>query len=329
MMSLKIVIINFVLVALGLIGVGGCVQQAGAQSERRAMLEARGFARLRGGRDRIGSLGERRLQGRRSERDRGAEELHIAGLHVSVWRPAHAHTGRAPLVIFSHGFHGMSTQSTFLMKALADHGYLVIAPDHRDAWRLPPAPGFSWRPEAAFVKPEAWSDATYKDRAGDITSLLHAMKRDPAWSGVIDWSKIALAGHSLGGYTVLGLAGGWPKWKLPQVKAVLALSPFCTPFILKKSLGSLHVPVMYQGGTLDLGITPFVKSQGGAYDQTSAPAYFVEFDRAGHFAWTDLNPTYQSSIIYYSIAFLNKYLKRDHTANPTRRRPDVADLRSK
>ena len=32
-----------------------------------------------------------------------------------------------------------------------------------------------------------------------------------------------LAGHSLGGYTVLALAGAWPSWKLANVRAVLAL----------------------------------------------------------------------------------------------------------
>ena len=26
-------------------------------------------------------------------------------------------------------------------------------------------------------------------------------------------------GHSLGGYTVLGLAGGWPSWKLPGIQS--------------------------------------------------------------------------------------------------------------
>lgn len=261
---------------------------------------------------------------------KGGEDLQIAGLAVTVWRPNQPHSGPAPLVIFSHGFHGSSKQSTFLMQALADHGYLVIAPNHKDAVRIGGGGnGFSFKPAVGFEKPEDWSDATYKDRSDDIVSLIAALKKDPSWSQAIDWSKIALAGHSLGGYTVLGLAGAWPGWKLPGVKAVLALSPYCTPYIQKGKLGNIHVPVMYQGGTLDIGITPFVKMKGGAYDHTSAPAYFVEFDKAGHFAWTDLNATYQQSIIDYSLAFLNTYLKGDPSVDLNRKRTDVSDLRSK
>src|SRR5262245_45916714 len=60
----------------------------------------------------------------RGDRTAGAESVSIAGLRASVWRPRTR--GRAPLVIFSHGFHGSSLQSTFLMTALAADGYLVI-----------------------------------------------------------------------------------------------------------------------------------------------------------------------------------------------------------
>ncbi len=68
---------------------------------------------------------------------------------------------------------------------------------------------------------------------------------------------------------------------------------------------------------------------GGAFDKTPAPTYFIEFDKAGHFAWTDVNPTYQTSIAYYSVAFLDRYLKDDKTADLSRRRPDFTELRKK
>ncbi len=93
------------------------------------------------------------------------------------------------------------------------------------------------------------------------------------------------------------------------MKAILALSPYAAPFINKETLSGLDAPVMYQGGTRDIGITPFINKVNGAYPQSPVPKYYVEFDGAGHFAWTDLNPKYQSAIIDYSRAFLNKYLK--------------------
>src|SRR5690242_18474921 len=46
--------------------------------------------------------------------------IEIAGLRVSVWEPPPDVPGPLPLVIFSHGFHGISTQSTFLTKELAE-----------------------------------------------------------------------------------------------------------------------------------------------------------------------------------------------------------------
>jgi hypothetical protein len=86
---------------------------------------------------------------------------------------------------------------------------------------------------------------------------------------------------------------------------------------------------MYQGGTWDVGITPFVIAPGGAYDETPAPAYFVEFRDAGHFAWTDLRSTFHDDINYYGGAFLDRYVKGDRSASPTRRLASVVDLRSK
>ena len=63
-----------------------------------------------------------------------AESLMLGGLKAEVWPPA-AVSGRQPVIVFSHGFHGCATQSTFLMKALAAHGYWVFAANHHDAWR--------------------------------------------------------------------------------------------------------------------------------------------------------------------------------------------------
>jgi len=237
------------------------------------------------------------------------QKLQVAGLEVAAWIPSADTPGPWPVIIFSHGFHGCSTQSTFLMKALADSGYAVFAPNHKDAACSNLRAWFR-RPEAGFGDPRNWSDATYADRDRDIENLVDALSKDPRFSGApFDWKHLALAGHSLGGYTVLGVGGGWPQWKDARVKAILALSPYAAPFIAKQTLHGLEAPVMYQGGTRDIGITPFLNQGNGAYPQSPAPKYFVEFDGAGHFAWTDLNPRFQSAIIDYSRAFLDRYLK--------------------
>src|SRR5262249_46404019 len=148
----------------------------------------------------------------------------------------------------------------------------------------------TWSEKAAMPlgQPETWDASTYRDRSEDFRRLIEAIRRDERFGPRADWSRLGLAGHSLGGYTVLGMAGAWPEWKLPGVKAVLALSPYAQPYTVKKTLGGLAAPVMYQSGTLDFGVKPALHRELGAFDQSPAPKYYVEFDRAGHFAWTNV-----------------------------------------
>ena len=114
-------------------------------------------------------------------------------------------------------------------------------------------------------------------------------------------------GHSLGGYTVLGLAGGWRDWRDPRIKAVLALAPFSTPFVDKDMLGKITVPVMYISGTKDRLIAPQLVAQ--SYAMTRAPKYLVMLKGAGHFAFTELSKSYQGTIAAYSTGFFDRTLR--------------------
>src|SRR5271166_2337895 len=258
----------------------------------------------------------------------GEHITRIDGLAVTIWTPDDMTTQPAPIVVFSHGFHGCATQSRFLMEALAADGYLVFVPNHRDAACNGGAARGTDRPEAPLVRPAIGDDGTYRDRADDITGLLAALYKDSAFAGRIDWQRVALVGHSLGGYTVLGLGGAWRSWRLPGVKAVLALSPYAQPFIAHHDLSGLAAPVMYQGGTFDFGVSPALRRNEGAYDLSSAPKYYVEFERATHFAWTDLGHAAHGAIVAYALAFLDHYV-REAPAAPllTQAAPDVSRLR--
>jgi predicted dienelactone hydrolase len=262
--------------------------------------------------------------------DAGERQLQIAGLSVTTWS-SDAAPGPQPVIVFSHGLHGCATQSRFLMEALATAGYLVFAPNHRDAacgGRGSRGRSGSGSITAPLGKPGQWTSATYRDRADDITRLIDALRGDDRFRTRADWRRLGLAGHSLGGYTVLGLGGAWPDWTLAGVKAILALSPYSQPFESQHTLAGVSVPVMYQGGTRDVGITPWLRKTQGTYDQTPAPKYFVEFNAAGHFAWTNLTTTSHDSIAAYSVAFLNHYVK-GQAPDPVliQARADVTQLR--
>jgi predicted dienelactone hydrolase len=239
--------------------------------------------------------------------DAAPQMLHIAGLDVAAWLPQQSRSAAGPVIIFSHGFHGCNTQSTFLTAALARSAYAVFAPNHRDAACRNLAAWFT-RPEVPFRQAKDWSDNTYADRARDMTRMLDALSADPRYHS-FDWQHVGVVGHSLGGYTALQLGGASASLKDRRVKAVLALSPYAEPFVVHKTLRAIDAPVMYQGGTRDFGITPFIISSGGAYDQTPAPKYFVEFAGAGHFAWTDMRATYHDAIVDYARGFFEHWLK--------------------
>ncbi len=238
------------------------------------------------------------------------EKLKIAGLEVAAWLPPDGTPAPWPVIIFSHGFRGCDTQSSFLMRALAGAGYAIFAPNHRDAV-CGKLSGWLGRPELPFRNPENWNDQTYADRAQDIENLLNALQHDPHYGAApFDWNHVGLIGHSLGGYTVLEIGGAWPRWKDPRVKAILALSPYTAPFVLHNTLQNIDAPVMYQGGTRDTGISQLLERPGGAYEQTPAPKYLVQLAGAGHFAWIDMRANAKHNlIIEYGRAFLDQYLK--------------------
>ena len=273
-----------------------------------------------------GPLRERlRQRAKDYEAASGMQTMTIGGLTAAYWLPAEG-ASPAPLILFSHGLHGCKSQSVFLMAALAKDGYIVVAPDHKDA--ACGGGGFlTQKPQADFRDFAAWSDQTYRDREQDMKKLYAALKSDKDWSPRIDWDRVGLAGHSLGGYTVVGLAGAWPSWKMAGIKAVLALSPYAQPFPENGDLGHIDVPVMYQGGTRDIGDTPFMKKPGGIYDLTPAPAWFVDFKKTGHFGWTDLQKGSQQEIVDYSLWFFDHVLKGSDAPLP--QEDGVEDLRSK
>jgi dienelactone hydrolase len=252
----------------------------------------------------------------------------IAGLQVAVWLPAGNVPRPMPTIVFSHGQRGCNTQSSFLMRALADKGYAVLAPNHHDAHctrgsnRAKPA-------ELRFEKPGAWNDTSYEDRRDDIAKLLDALQKEVPWSSLVDKTRIGLAGHSLGGYTVLGVAGGWESWKRKDVKAVLAMAPFVEPFTRHGALDRIEAAVMYQGGASDLSITPSLRRPAGAYDKTPSPVWFVELKLAGHLAWTDLIPKHQDTIVHYALAFFDTTLRNADAAPLRERYGDASDVRWK
>ena len=233
---------------------------------------------------------------------------------------------RVPLVLFSHGLGGCGLQSTFLTEELARRGYVVAAPDHADAATCgidgEPLRMQNLRTGQPLLEPARWTDQSEIGRLHDLRAVIAKVSGDPALARIADTKRVGAVGHSLGGYAVLAMGGAWPAWRTREVKAVVALSPFASPFIVHGTLPQLAVPVMYQGAQFDWGLTPALEGPKGAFATSPAPKYYVRLLGGTHVEWTNLGCLGTPStaaclqarpnaalIARYAGEFLDRYLK--------------------
>lgn len=256
------------------------------------------------------------------------ENIDVQGLKVAVWLPKGSIVG-APVIIFSHGHRSCNVQSMFLMDALANAGYVVFAPNHKDATcNGGQAQG---KEDVGDMSKDVWDwdENTYSDRFDDVRKVLSMLSYDQRYYA-IDWHNVGLVGHSLGGYTVLAFGGGWASVKDGNVRAILALSPYYQPYMVKNMLEKIDVPVMYQSGTFDRYITPGMVQKGGVYDQAKPPKYYVKIDGASHYSFTDISDDHHDVMSAYAVAFFDTYLKdKPFPEALTQKMPGVGELRIK
>ena len=157
--------------------------------------------------------------------------------------PVASAEGPLALLVFSHGFGGINTQSTQLMEILASHGFIVASPEHTGNTAFDTSdemPQLQRVPDVSLVIDRLFERS---NTAGD------------AFEGRVDSSKVGALGHSFGGMTamgtVAGLDGTGPD---PRVKAigVIAGSVGESRFS-DEALSSVDEPTILLVGTLDTG----------------------------------------------------------------------------
>jgi len=118
-----------------------------------------------------------------------------------------SHPEKLPLILLSHGTGGSAQSIAWLATALASEGYVVAGANHPGNTALEPytTEGFSlW-----------WL------RAQDLSAITDAMLADAEFGARLDQARVGAAGFSLGGYTMMAIAGGVTSMSLFQ--------EFCTP----------------------------------------------------------------------------------------------------
>jgi len=188
------------------------------------------------------------------------------------------------LIVFSHGFRGINTQSTPLMETLASHGFIVVAPEHTGNSQFDPSDDFV---------PAA------EKRVPDVTFTIDTMfarSADPSdrFRGRIDTTGVGVVGHSFGGMTSVGTATGWAG--APPDPRVVAIAPISAVIdgelqeddrdvpeagFPLEDLAAIDIPVMLLGGTLDTNVP--IENNAVAFDAlTVSPAYRADIVGATH-----------------------------------------------
>lgn len=116
----------------------------------------------------------------------------IAFIGTDVIKNATPSGQEMPIILLSHGYRGSWRNLNWLATKLAQQGYLVGAVDH------PGTTTFQRSPEQA---------SQWWQRPKDMSVLLDWVLTDPLWASMVDEYNISAIGHSLGGWTVMQLAG--------------------------------------------------------------------------------------------------------------------------
>jgi dipeptidyl aminopeptidase/acylaminoacyl peptidase len=203
-------------------------------------------------------------------------------------RPRH---GGFPVVVFAHGFNGTPAGYAPFLTELVRKGYVVAAPTFPLTVRgVPGGPRLG----------------DYQNQPGDVSFVLTRLGRIAhrhRFENVIDTHRVAVAGHSLGAVTTLGVAANSCCLD-PRADAAVAVSGGPLPFRGGSYFSEPTPPLMLVHGTAD-AIAPYAASV-AVYAQAPPPKALLGLEGAPHslFLAPWLSPAVRSV-----SQFLNGYLK--------------------
>ncbi|NTV14855.1 MAG: alpha/beta fold hydrolase [Desulfobulbaceae bacterium] len=195
-------------------------------------------------------------------------------------RNAELAEGEFPLAVISHGSGGSHLLYRNIGSHLAQHGYVVVAPEH---------PGNNRNNNEL-----QGTDENSVRRPRHASLAIDAVIADPFFRNQIKASSVAGVGHSQGACTILALAGGQP-WSrsgkpLPvqpdqRIGTAVLLAPATEWYAPLDSLREVTVPILLLAGEKDQ-ITPLWHSEivlDRLPDRRLAKLQVIE--NAGHFSF--------------------------------------------
>ena len=119
-------------------------------------------------------------------------ENNVSPRNLKTMRDSAIVRKRLPLVLLSHGFGGDRMSLEWIAAALAQKGFIVAAVSH-------------WGNTYENLIPQR--SLEFPERPKDISFVVSKLLENPAFKNSIDKKRIGALGYSIGGYTVLALAG--------------------------------------------------------------------------------------------------------------------------
>lgn len=218
--------------------------------------------------------------------------------------------GPYPLAAFSHGYSAIRYQSVFLTEPMAQHGWVVVAPDHEGNTMLD--------------LDEDRTGLVMMERPGDVMAavdqaLALSESGDPLLGGLIRDDGYAMLGHSFGAVTTQEVAGGqldwdatlqfcstWDNWicdfietvdpttldqyptEDPRARVAVPMAPGAWYVFgaWGSGLQSVRDPLVW-GGTRD-DVLPYDTEIRPCYDAMGSPKRMATLQDAGHYAFSDI-----------------------------------------
>jgi pimeloyl-ACP methyl ester carboxylesterase len=222
-------------------------------------------------------------------------------LHVGVRIPvdtaaASTHNGGIfPLVVFAPGYRQCASSYSALLRQWTSAGYVVAAIDFPLT-------------NCHTVTPDE-SDLTNQPSyiAFVIGRLLSLSRQHAGWlSGLINGSRIAIAGHSDGGDAVAGLAAA-ACCRDRALSAAIVLAGAEWPAFGSRWFAGRPPPMLFVQGTADTWNPPAASLQ--LYKADSAGRrYYLELPGAGHFSPYEGRGVPEPVVARVTLDFLNRYL---------------------
>lgn len=125
-----------------------------------------------------------------------AETLTFGPYRFRAARGAKPADSARGLILVSHGAGGGALAQVSTAVALAEAGFVVAAPRH-------PGDNFT-----DFIRQGTWQ--VYAGRPKTLSAVIDALAADARFADMLDGSPVGAMGLSMGGYTVLALAGAAP-----------------------------------------------------------------------------------------------------------------------